>query len=338
MDGEIAMKYLITGAAGFIGSAVSQALVRQGHTISAVDSFSNYYSRDLKISRAKRLKDDFGIDTQRLDLSDEKSVKSLFLNCKPDIVIHLAAQPGVRLPLAQNAIYVKDNLVGFSNIATASAISGVDSFLYASSSSVYGDQREASLSESNHEIRPISFYGATKIANEFLAHSIANTSDTKFRGMRFFTVYGPWGRPDMAYFKIINAAINRGKFELYGDGSKTRDFTYLDDVISSVISLSDELLLRNSRFSDVVNIGGGNPVSINGLINTIQQILNVEIYINRVDNVIGDVSDTMADTRYLDSLIKPKKFVELRDGISETVEWALEKNATKEMKKWIASN
>jgi UDP-glucuronate 4-epimerase len=231
---------------------------------------------------------------------------------------------------------VKDNLVAFSNIASQSCIAKVDSFLYASSSSVYGNNSSTSLSENINGIKPISFYGATKLANEILANSLAVSSATKFRGLRFFTVYGPWGRPDMAYLKIINAALNKKSFELFGDGSKIRDFTYVDDVVSSVVSLGSELLSRKSGFSDVVNVGGGQPISMNNLIDTIQKELNVEIEVKRGQDASGDVFATNANTEYLKSLIPSENFVNIQEGIKQVVKWAVTCNDQNQFENWVS--
>ena len=330
------MKILVTGAAGFIGSAVAERLTQQGNAVTAVDSFSDYYSQDLKRNRAERLSKLSGLNVLETDLSEELSVVKLFEKSKPDLVIHLAAQPGVRLPISENHRYVKDNLVAFSNIASQSCIANVDSFLYASSSSVYGNNNSTSLSENINGIKPISFYGATKLANEILANSLALSSATKFRGLRFFTVYGPWGRPDMAYLKIINAALNKKSFELFGDGSKTRDFTYVDDVVSSVVNLGSELLSRKSGFSDVVNIGGGQPISMNNLIDTIQKELNMEIEVKRGQDASGDVFATNANTEYLKSLIPSKNFVNIHEGIKEVVKWAVTCNDQNQFENWVS--
>ena len=330
------MKILVTGAAGFIGSAVAERLTQQGNAVTAVDSFSDYYSQDLKRNRAERLSKLSGLNVLETDLSEELSVVKLFEKSKPDLVIHLAAQPGVRLPISENHRYVKDNLVAFSNIASQSCIANVDSFLYASSSSVYGNNNSTSLSENINGIKPISFYGATKLANEILANSLALSSATKFRGLRFFTVYGPWGRPDMAYLKIINAALNKKSFELFGDGSKTRDFTYVDDVVSSVVNLGSELLSRKSGFSDVVNIGGGQPISMNNLIDTIQKELNMEIEVKRGQDASGDVFATNANTEYLKSLMPSKNFVNIHEGIKEVVKWAVTCNDQNQFENWVS--
>jgi UDP-glucuronate 4-epimerase len=329
------VKILVTGAAGFIGSAVVQKLSQQGESVCAVDSFSDYYSRELKEKRAENLRENYGQEVIKVELSEENQVQNLFRAINPEIVIHLAGQAGVRLPMAENYKYVRDNLVAFSNVATQSCLANVSSFLYASSSSVYGNSPASELSEGLGNLQPISFYGGTKLANEILANSLVISSKTKFRGLRFFTVYGPWGRPDMAYLKLIDSGINNKTFNLFGDGSKKRDFTFVDDVVSSVIELFHESENRDSKFSDVVNIGGGRPVSMNALIEIIENRLGAKINVNYAENAIGDVANTMSDTSYLKSLTSIREFVKIEDGIARTVEWALKMNAENAYQRWF---
>jgi len=329
------MKILVTGAAGFIGAAVTEKLLQNGNFVTAIDSFTDYYSQSLKKKRAERLSDNYNLEIQHIELSQENQVQELFRRDLPDMVIHLAGQPGVRLPISENYKYVRDNLVGFTNIATQSCIANVGSFLYASSSSVYGNTEFKDLSEKLFNLRPISFYGATKLSNELLANALANSSNTRFRGLRFFTVYGPWGRPDMAYLKLINAGLNNQRFELFGDGTKERDFTYISDVVTSVISLGNELMTRDSKFCDVVNIGGGIPVSMTSLIETIEKQLGIRIQINRNENAVGDVSNTKSDPSYLKSLIPTHPFVDLEMGIKQTIEWAKDMNEKNDFRNWL---
>lgn len=329
------MKVLITGAAGFVGAATSEYFANNGHDIYAVDSFSDYYSVDLKKLRAKNLKEKFDIDIKTLDLSIQGSVKAAFGEFSPDAVIHLAAQPGVRLPISANHLYVRDNLVGFSNVALESIECGVDSFVYASSSSVYGNHASTILSENLGDMRPISFYGATKLSNEILANALSAASPTKFRGMRFFTVYGPWGRPDMAYLKLISSGLNNKSFALFGDGSKKRDFTYINDVVKSIYDLTAELMQKSAKYSDIVNIGGGNPVSMDSLISTIENELQTKIKIAKSPDAMGDVNTTYASNEYLKNLIGSRKFVEINEGIRETINWARQYNCENQLEKWV---
>lgn len=329
------MKVLITGAAGFIGAATSEYFATNGHDVYAVDSFSDYYSVDLKNLRARNLKEKFNLEIKALDLSIHGEVKAAFKEFSPNVVIHLAAQPGVRLPISASHLYVRDNLVGFSNIALESIERGVDSFVYASSSSVYGNHASTILSENLGDVRPISFYGATKLSNEILATALSATSTTKFRGMRFFTVYGPWGRPDMAYLKLINSGLNNKTFTLFGDGSKKRDFTYIKDVVNCIYDLTAELMQKSGKYSDIVNIGGGNPVSMDSLISTIENELQTKIKIAKSSDAMGDVITTYASNEYLENLIGFRKFIEINDGIKETINWSRQYSSENQLDKWV---
>jgi UDP-glucuronate 4-epimerase len=212
---------------------------------------------------------------------------------------------------------------------------GVDSFVYASSSSVYGNHASTILSENLRYMCPISFYGATKLTNEILANALSATSPTKFLGMRFFTVYGPWGRPDMAYLKLISSGLNNKTFALFGDGSKKRDFTYIKDVVNSIYDLTVELMHKSGKYSDIVNIGGGNPVSMDSLISTIENELKTKIQIAKSPDAMGDVNATYASTEYLENLIGSRKFVEINEGIKETINWAREYNGENQLDKWV---
>ena len=219
------MQILVTGAAGFIGSATAEALANSGIDVVAVDSFSPYYSIDLKEKRKEVLLTSNRIEFLEIDLSNPDSVSRLFEKRDFGSVIHLAAQAGVRLPLADWGNYTRDNLQGFSNVLTVASSRGVKNFIYASSSSIYGNSSEKQFNESIVPA-PVSFYGATKRSNEVLAFATSAVTGIKTRGLRFFTIYGPWGRPDMVYFRMVASALSKNPFDFYGDGTIERDFTY----------------------------------------------------------------------------------------------------------------
>jgi UDP-glucuronate 4-epimerase len=202
------MQYLITGAAGFIGSFLCHKLAKEGNKIIAIDNFSNYYDVGLKNTRVKELLEPLNVDVINLDITDDLKFDNLVSKSKPDVVINLAAQAGVRLPVNETDKYVNSNLVGFSNVLRSTVNNKVPFFLYASSSSVYGDKAAIPYIESEQNLHPTSFYGATKLANELLTPTLIQNSSTAARGLRFFTVYGPWGRPDMAYFRMIANVIS----------------------------------------------------------------------------------------------------------------------------------
>ena len=275
------MQYLITGAAGFIGSFLCHKLAKEGNKIIAVDNFSNYYDVGLKNSRVKELLEPLDINVVNLDIVDDATFDNLVSKSKPDVVINLAAQAGVRLPLKETHKYVNNNLVGFSNVLRSTVDNKVPYFLYASSSSVYGDKAAIPYIESEQNLQPTSFYGATKLANELLTSTLIRNSSTAARGLRFFTVYGPWGRPDMAYFRMIANVISGAEFNFFGDGSVERDFTFVEDAVNSVMALSTELQKRKSGYSDVVNLGGCRPLSMNYLLETVSLISKKEVKFNR---------------------------------------------------------
>ena len=331
------MQYLITGAAGFIGSFLCHKLAKEGNKIIAVDNFSNYYDIGLKNSRVKELLEPLDINVVNLDIVDDATFDNLVSKSKPDVVINLAAQAGVRLPLKETHKYVDNNLVGFSNVLRSTVDNKVPYFLYASSSSVYGDKAAIPYIESEQNLQPTSFYGATKLANELLTSTLIRNSSTAARGLRFFTVYGPWGRPDMAYFRMIANVISGAEFNFFGDGSVERDFTFVEDAVNSVMALSTELQKRKSGYSDVVNLGGGRPLSMNYLLETVSSLSKNVVKFNRFNSNANDAKKTMSDSKYIESLIGTKPSTKLEDGIVKTIEWALRKDISSNLNKWVKS-
>jgi len=331
------MQYLITGAAGFIGSSLCHKLAKEGNKIIAIDNFSNYYDVGLKNNRVKELLEPLNIDLVNLDIVNDAKFDDLVSKSKPDVVINLAAQAGVRLPLQETDKYVNSNLVGFSNVLRSTVNNKVPHFLYASSSSVYGDKAAIPYIESEQNLHPNSFYGATKLANELLTPTLIQNSSTASRGLRFFTVYGPWGRPDMAYFRMIANVISGAEFNFFGDGSVERDFTFIDDAVNSVMALSTELQKRKPGYSDVVNLGGGRPLSMNYLLQTVSSISKNEVKFNRLDSNSNDAKKTMSDSKYIESLIGSKPNTKLEDGIAKTIEWAMREDISSNLNNWVKS-
>ena len=331
------MQYLVTGAAGFIGSFLCQKLAKEGNKIIAIDNFSNYYDVGLKNTRVKELLEPLNIDVTNLDITDDVKFDNLVSKSKPDVVINLAAQAGVRLPLQETDKYVNSNLVGFSNVLRSTVNNKVPYFLYASSSSVYGDKAAIPYIESEQNLHPTSFYGATKLANELLTPTLIQNSSTAARGLRFFTVYGPWGRPDMAYFRMIANVISGAEFNFFGDGSVERDFTFIDDAVNSVMALSTELQKRKPGYSDLVNLGGGRPLSMNYLLQTVSSISKNEVKFNRLNSNTNDAKKTMSDSKYIESLIDSKPSTKLEDGIATTIEWAMRKDISSNLNNWVKS-
>ena len=331
------MKILITGAAGFIGSALCQQLAKNGHDLVALDNFSTYYDNSLKKARVKKLLEPLKIDIIELDISNYTKLNSLITKRKFNAVVNLAAQAGVRLTLNEIDKYVVSNLVGFSNILRSTVENEVPYFLYASSSSVYGNQAIIPYSENEQNLHPSSFYGATKLANELLTPTLVQNSATVARGLRFFTVYGPWGRPDMAYFRMIANIVSGSEFNFFGDGSVERDFTYIEDAVNSVVALLDELKSHSPGFSDVVNLGGGRPLSMNYLLQTISSISKSEVKFTRQNSNLNDVIKTMSNPAYIESLIGSKPSVNLEVGIKETIYWAMRNDIAPHLNNWVNS-
>jgi len=327
----------VTGAAGFIGSHLCRELSLQANEVIAIDNLSDYYDTSLKKARIKNLLDSKGISFSELDICNRSAFNALIKESRPDVVVNLAAQAGVRLPLSQVYRYVESNLVGFSNVLQSTVSNKVPYFLYASSSSVYGDQAAIPYTESEKNLHPNSFYGATKLANELLTPTLIKNSATIARGLRFFTVYGPWGRPDMAYFRMIANVISGSDFNFFGDGSVERDFTYIDDAVNSVIELSKELEKRKPGYSDVVNLGGGRPLSMNYLLDNINKISKAEVKFNRQSSNSNDVKKTMSDSSYIQSLIGSKPETKLEDGINKTYQWALQSEISAQLNNWVKS-
>ena len=330
------MSVVVTGGLGFIGAHVAAALMDSGEEVVIVDSLTDYYSVDLKLKRKKHLlgkapKENFF----EFDLVDRISFSKLLDEVKPRTVIHLAAQAGVRLPVELTHKYVESNLTGFSNVLQSVIENRIPEFLYASSSSVYGDSTDVPYSENAVGLSPISFYGATKLSNELLAKALTANSQTRSRGMRFFTVYGPWGRPDMAYCRLGASVLTDYSFHRFGDGSVRRDFTYVEDTVQGILSLSLQLAKENPGFSDIVNLGGGNPHSLNDLIGELEQISGKRIVITNEKKATGDVLQTVADSSYLNQLTGFVPSISLNEGVSRFYDWANLKENTNSLKKWI---
>jgi len=330
------MTVVVTGGLGFIGAHVASALAGSGEEVIIIDSLTDYYSGDLKLKRKNHLLGKVSSNNfVNFDLVDRLSLSKLLEEVKPSTLIHLAAQAGVRLPIASTHKYVDSNLTGFSNVLQCVVEQGIPNFLYASSSSVYGDSTQVPYREDAVGLSPISFYGATKLSNEILAKALTTGSHTRSRGMRFFTVYGPWGRPDMAYFRLGASVLTDYIFHRYGDGSVRRDFTYVEDTVKGILMLKDQLKNEVPGFSDIVNLGGGNPHSLNDLISELEQISGKRIQIANETKAMGDVLQTVADSSYLQQLTGFAPSITLNEGVSKFYKWASEKENRDSLKNWI---
>ena len=331
------MAILVTGSAGFIGSSLCHQLLNKDHQVIGVDSLSDYYSKNLKESRNKFLHQSRNFKFFQGDICDRKFIDTLFNNHRFTSVYHLAAQAGVRLKLNESNFYIDSNIQGFLNIVEKSIEHNIDRFMYASSSSVYGKEAAIPFSEREVNLNPSSIYGVSKLANEKLASVLSKSSSTKFRGLRFFTVYGPWGRPDMAYFKLIASALTGIEFKLYGNGSVKRDFTFIDDIINSMILLENELSNKQVGFNDVVNIGGGRPISITQVINEVEKQIGSKIRVNEFPANNLDLQETCADFTYLNSLINQKPSISFESGLARTIEWFSSDPIKSSVRKWAES-
>jgi UDP-glucuronate 4-epimerase len=331
------MKILVTGAAGFVGSHVLKKLKELDEEVSGIDNFSTYYSAEYKKLRLDYLGLNQNSDVIKCDISDYEQLNQSVSALKPDYIVHLAAQAGVRLSLKDSSSYISANVVGFQNVIRSSVENGVKGILYASSSSVYGDSASTPYRETTISIRPKSLYGVTKLSNELFAEIQSKSSNLRLRGLRYFTVYGPWGRPDMAYFRIAAAALGKGKFTLFGDGTIKRDFTYIDDVVENTIALFRDLTRQDEKFNDIVNIGGSRPLEMNYLLDLISKRGGHQIDLVRGEESKLDSRITMADNSYLKSILGELKFTDLEEGIENLMKWASQENIKKNLTNWIQS-
>ena len=325
-------KVIITGAAGFIGYHLSQRLLKEGYHICGIDNLNDYYPPALKQARLSQLQVS-NFKFQQLDLQDNASLNKVFADFRPDLVINLAAQAGVRYSLENPRAYIESNLDGFFNILEASRQHGVQNFIYASSSSVYGNNEKSPFAETDNVDHPVSLYAATKKSNELIAHTYSHLYRMTTVGLRFFTVYGPWGRPDMAYYFFTRAILEGQKIQLFNRGLNLRDYTYIDDIVESIKRMldgleelkpkteSDQYTATKSPFYHIFNIGGSNPVPVLEFVKILEDALGKQAITELVGFQPGDVFSTEADTKALESFIKFKPTISLQQGLAHFVEW-----------------
>jgi len=323
------MKFLVTGVAGFIGNFTAERLCKEGHQVVGIDNLNDYYDPNLKLARLERLKNENNFSFTKMDISDRESIAQLFSEQKFDRVIHLAAQAGVRYSIENPMAYIDSNLVGMATILEGCRHNNVEHLIYASSSSVYGMNKKIPFSTNDSVDHPVSLYAATKKSNELMAHTYSHLYNLPTTGLRFFTVYGPWGRPDMAPFKFTKA-INEGKtIDVYNHGKMQRDFTYIDDIIESIIRIQDilpnketlNLEKEGSPLYRIFNIGNSTPVELETFINTVEKALEKTAIKNYMPMQDGDVVRTYADVTELELMTKYKPTTELQLGINLFVEW-----------------
>lgn len=328
------MKYLVTGAAGFIGFHVAQRLSGAGHQVVGLDNLNDYYDVKLKLARLDLLKASPNFTFIELGLADRQGIADLFAAERFDRVIHLAAQAGVRYSLENPLAYADANLIGHLNILEGCRHNKVGHLLYASSSSVYGLNRKMPFSTDDSVDHPVSLYAATKKANELMSHTYSHLYGIPTTGLRFFTVYGPWGRPDMALFKFTRAMIAGEKIDVYNNGQMRRDFTYIDDIAEAIVRLQDVIPQPDADWTvetgspatssapyRVYNIGNSNPVTLMAYIEALEKALGITADKNMLPMQPGDVLETSADTTALYKAIGFKPQTGVEEGVARFVNW-----------------
>jgi UDP-glucuronate 4-epimerase len=318
-----APRVLVTGAAGFIGYHLSNRLLDQGLLVDGVDNMSPYYEPSLKQARLERLQARSGFLFHRLDLADREGVSALFAQGRYDSVFHLAAQAGVRYSVEQPMAYLDSNLAGMLTVLEGCRHGGVKHLVYASSSSIYGAAREMPLREDMVTDTPISLYAASKKANELMAHSYSHLYGIPASALRFFTVSGPWGRPDMAIFKFVRAIFEGKPIDVYNHGQLRRDFTYVDDVVDAVLAVAARPPQRENGSVPhrVLNVGHNGPVPLMDFIGCLEQACGREAIKNFLPMQAGDVPDTWADTARLENGFGVRADTELQVGVQRFVDW-----------------
>ncbi|MEO0836648.1 MAG: NAD-dependent epimerase [Cyanobacteria bacterium J06642_3] len=320
------MKILVTGAAGFIGYHLSHKLLTMGHEVYGIDNLNDYYDVSLKQARLDQLLPQTKFTFKYLDISDRSAVAQLFASQSFDRVVNLAAQAGVRYSLKNPHAYVDTNLVGFVNILEGCRHSQIKHLVFASSSSVYGTNTKVPFSVEDKVDHPVSLYAATKKANELMAHSYSHLYNIPTTGLRFFTVYGPWGRPDMAYFKFTEAIAKGQPIDVYNYGKMKRDFTYIDDIIEAIIRIIPGQPQTKGEQAPykIYNLGNNNPVELGEFISAIETTLDQPAQKNFLPMQPGDVVTTYADLDELTTDFNFKPATDLSQGIKKFVHWYLQ--------------
>jgi UDP-glucuronate 4-epimerase len=325
---------LVTGAAGFIGMHLAAALLGEGRRVIGVDDLNGYYSPELKRARLAALAPRAGFEFRELDLADAAATAELFATVRPTTVLHMAAQPGVRYSLENPAAYIRSNLAAFGNVLEGCRHRNAAHLIYASSSSVYGANRKLPYSVKDNVDHPISLYAATKKADELMAHTYAHLFDLPVTGLRFFTVYGPWGRPDMAYYKFTRAIFEGRPIDVYNNGDMRRDFTYIDDIVDGALRVMAHPPKGNPDWNErspdpstskapyrVYNIGNNRPVELARFIEVLEDAIGRKAIRNHLPLQPGDVLETYAD---IDDLVRDTGFAPktpIEQGLPRFVDW-----------------
>lgn len=332
------MKYLVTGASGFIGAKTVEELCKKGHIVVGIDNNNDYYDVSLKQARLNRI-DHPQFTFIKMDIADTSTMTALFDREQFDRVVHLAAQAGVRYSLENPHAYANSNLIGHLNVLEGCRATKVEHLVYASSSSVYGLNASTPFKTTDSVDHPVSLYAATKKSNELMSHSYSHLYDIPTTGLRFFTVYGPWGRPDMAPFIFTKRILDGDTIDINNNGDMWRDFTYVDDIVEGVIRIADVIPEKNNNWTveagspatssapyRVYNIGHGSPISLMDFISEIESALGIEAKKNFREMQAGDVYKTYADTQDLFEATGYKPQVGVKEGVAKFVEWYKEYN------------
>ena len=325
------MHIMITGAAGFIGSTLVLRLLDRGDKVTGIDNLNDYYDVSLKEARLARLKSSKYFSFIKVDISDQGEMRRLFAETHFDAVVNLAAQAGVRYSIENPAAYIDANLVGFGHILEGCRHSGVGHLVYASSSSVYGSNTELPFSEKHNVDHPISLYAASKKANELMAHAYAHLYGMPATGLRFFTVYGPWGRPDMALFKFTRGILNDEPIPVFNRGEMVRDFTYVDDIVEGVVRVIDRPATVSDGVNEpdrsasapwrIFNIGNSHRVPLMDYIQALEKALGKQAMLDLLPMQDGDVPATEADVTALESDLGYRPRVKVEEGVQHFVDW-----------------
>jgi UDP-glucuronate 4-epimerase len=317
------MNILVTGVGGFVGYHVARRLLEDGHHVVGFDNMSSYYDVTLKQARLAQLKSEFGFDARIADVADAAAMKPIFAEAKAEIVIHLAAQAGVRYSLTHPEAYAQSNLVGFTHILEACRSLPPRHLLYASSSSVYGANRSLPFRESDHTDQPVSFYAATKRANEAMAHSYAHLFRIPATGLRFFTVFGEWGRPDMAFFSFSEAILSGRPITLFNHGKMARDFTYVGDVAEAVEKLMHKPPAAEAGMAPhrVVNIASGRRLALVDFVSALERAFGREAVKTFADMQAGDVVETWGDISLLKEITGFTPQISVDVGVKRFAQW-----------------
>ena len=309
-------KILVTGAAGFIGFHLTKSLLDDGFDVIGLDNLNDYYSVDLKNARLKEISKHKNFTFKKIDISNREKLKECFSSFKINKVVNLAAQPGVRYSIENPYAYMDSNLIGFLNIIECCRHNNIEGFIYASSSSVYGGNTKIPFSETDKTDNPVSFYAATKNANELIAKTYSHLYNLNTTGLRFFTVYGPWGRPDMAYYSFTDKIVKNKPISVFNHGKMKRDFTYIDDIIFGLRSA-----INMNYKCEIFNLGNNKSENLMDFIYLLEHHLNIKAKIRFKEMELGDIKETYADISKSIDMLKYSPKSNINDGIESFISW-----------------